>query len=119
MVVGISWEDKANCASVGPELMYTEASNEASSVARRVCHGCPVKAACRIASLPEKHGVWAGRATTPRAAERRLIGYTPIDGDIPRFRSAAQRAFLTGQYIQALAPLIGMQGAVKWLRGYV
>lgn len=121
MVVGISWEDKANCATVGSELMYTEENNEAVRVARDVCHRCPVKAACRIASLPERYGVWASRAATPRASERRAIGYTPAfgDTDVPRFRAAAQRGFLTGQYIQALAPLIGMQGAVKWLRGYV
>ena len=66
-----TWRNKAACNGLDPQIFYPETDEEAL-VAKAVCAGCPVQAACLDYSLGrrEKDGVWGGCTERER---RRII----------------------------------------------
>lgn len=80
------WMDDAACRGCNPDLWDTDCTHD-TTVARAICSGCPVIAACAVAakSFTEvgddgdtrkaraTHGIWAGvDMRSPRGA--RLLG---------------------------------------------
>jgi hypothetical protein len=70
---GVIWQDYAACA--GADFDFTpvrETSDEADTVRRVWCQGCPVRPAClSYAVLYRLEGYWGGTCT----AERRILAY--------------------------------------------
>lgn len=66
-----AWFADAECAGLGPDLFFTDASGQASDEAIAVCAVCPVRERCLEWALAnnDTEGVWGG--TTP--AQRRRI----------------------------------------------
>lgn len=84
-----SWLDDAVCTSIGEELFFPapDAVNSGGgrNVARhraavQVCSGCPVWQECRIASVGEDHGTWAGTSPGERSRFRGASGLTSMEG---------------------------------------
>jgi hypothetical protein len=69
-----NWRTKAACRKgVDPEVFFADGKGNHThrrvEIARQICNGCPVLAACRwwVGQHPQEFGVWAGYT----AAERR------------------------------------------------
>ena len=63
------WMDDAPCAQSDPDLWDPDVSPDLT-VARMICQGCPVIAACAVASVGESWGVWAGEVRWPSSQKR-------------------------------------------------
>lgn len=111
------WEDSALCAQVQPDMFITDDHNMWRR-AVRVCHGCPVKAACRVASVMEPFGVWGGTTAETRERQRRDAGIRKTD-QVGAFRRAARHGQFTGDFIGALSEVVGRASAARWMAGYV
>lgn len=68
----LAWMDHGLCVQVGPEAHYPE-KGDPTTVAKRVCLGCPVRAECLDYALrhDERYGVWGGLSTRERRKLRR------------------------------------------------
>ncbi|WP_433145236.1 WhiB family transcriptional regulator [Actinomadura nitritigenes] len=72
-----SWEDRAVCAEVDPELFFPEHSGWAGAleaeVAKAICAECPVCGDCLATALadPTLYGVWGGTTRAERKQLRR------------------------------------------------
>ena len=55
------WMDDAACAGADPGIWDTDVTPD-QSIARTICAGCPVVAACAVAAKAARatHGTWAG-----------------------------------------------------------
>lgn len=55
------WMDDAACRDCDPNLWDTDRTPD-QSIARTICSGCPVVAACAVAAKAARatHGTWAG-----------------------------------------------------------
>jgi WhiB family redox-sensing transcriptional regulator len=62
-----AWEALAACKGRPVALFYPEPSISVEP-AKRICRGCPVRQACLVAGLNERHGVWGGMTRNERAA---------------------------------------------------
>ncbi len=69
-----SWQERAACAEVDPELFFPEQGSN-SRPALRVCAQCEVQPECLAFALRfqavEAQGVWGGTTAVDRARARR------------------------------------------------
>lgn len=72
MGMSIEWE-KANCKTAGDEMFVQGADQHE---AKRLCGGCPMKAACLAEALDNsiEYGVWGGMTERER---RRILRHRP------------------------------------------
>jgi WhiB family transcriptional regulator, redox-sensing transcriptional regulator len=68
----LRWLDKGACRGLEPHVFYPEDDDDPAEVAKAVCAGCNVQAACLEYALRyrEKQGVWGGATERER---RRII----------------------------------------------
>ena len=67
------WRNEPACASEPPELFYPDAADHAGAAeARRICAGCPVRAAWSTCSAgrPRRHGIVGGLTPNGRDGSR-------------------------------------------------
>jgi len=72
------WTTRAQCRQVDPDLFFPDKGG--SSVdAKRICAGCPVRAACLDYALKneERFGVWGGTSEHER---RQLLNHASGEG---------------------------------------
>lgn len=100
------------CRGQYVEDFYPE-NNVVVNAVRDICMGCPVRAACLTASIPERYGFWAGMTLSDRNRLRSEAGIRlqANDADVPRYRRAAEEGWRTGDYAAALGRLIGIRNA--------
>ena len=76
----MTWQVRAACRDVDPEMFFPASDNDASDVVARaltavapVCDRCPVTAECLRFALDtgQDHGLWAATTPTDRRAIRR------------------------------------------------
>lgn len=67
-----TWQNKANCMGVDPELFFPE-RGASTREAKEVCRGCIVKSDCLEYALAngEKFGIWGGLSERERRKVRR------------------------------------------------
>jgi len=67
-----SWQDKANCLGVDPDLFFPE-RGASTREAKEVCRGCVVRLECLEYALVngEKFGIWGGMSERERRRLRR------------------------------------------------
>src|SRR6201995_5607221 len=67
-----SWQGKANCLGVDPDLFFPE-RGASTKEAKEVCRGCVVKDECLEYALQngEKFGIWGGMSERERRRIRR------------------------------------------------
>jgi WhiB family transcriptional regulator, redox-sensing transcriptional regulator len=67
-----SWQNKANCMGVDPELFFPE-RGASTREAKEVCRGCVVRGDCLEYALAngEKFGIWGGLSERERRKVRR------------------------------------------------
>jgi WhiB family redox-sensing transcriptional regulator len=67
-----SWQDRANCLGVDPELFFPERGTSTVE-AKAVCRGCEVRMDCLEYALAagEKFGIWGGMSERERRRIRR------------------------------------------------
>jgi WhiB family redox-sensing transcriptional regulator len=68
----LSWQDKALCAQVDPDLFFPE-RGDSTLPAKRICARCEVRAECLDAALArgERWGIWGGLSEHQRRQLRR------------------------------------------------
>jgi len=64
------WEALAACRGHPLALFYPE-QGESPRAGKRICAGCPVRAPCLVAGMPERSGIWGGLTRNERSALRR------------------------------------------------
>ena len=78
-----SWQDRANCLGVDPDLFFPE-RGASTREAKEVCRGCVVRMDCLEYALVngEKFGIWGGmsRAGAPPPPPPAGAGGPPPDG---------------------------------------
>ena len=72
------WQRHARCRGMNPSIFFPTIDRgprlaRLESIAKQICHDCPVITACRRHALDvgERHGVWGGLTTTERALSQR------------------------------------------------
>ena len=78
------WKEQGVCASVEPELWFSEGPTTRTRTALRLCEDCPVRRLCLAYALVfrEEFGVWGGLAVDDRRPlEARLVHGAPL-GDV-------------------------------------
>ena len=67
-----SWQDRANCLGVDPDLFFPE-RGASTKEAKEVCRGCVVREDCLEYALAngEKFGIWGGMSERERRRIRR------------------------------------------------
>ena len=68
-----AWEEKAACRNRGLARLFYPEPSVSVEPAKRICRGCPVRQACLVAGLNERHGVWGGLTRNERSALRRKV----------------------------------------------
>ncbi len=68
----MSWQKRANCMGVDPELFYPE-RGASTKEAKSVCKGCVVRDECLEYAIitGEKFGIWGGMSERERRRIRR------------------------------------------------
>ncbi len=68
-----SWQSRANCMGVDPELFFPERGSSTRE-AKEVCRGCVVREDCLEYALAnsEKFGIWGGMSERERRRVRRM-----------------------------------------------
>ncbi|WP_414974105.1 WhiB family transcriptional regulator [Gordonia sp. (in: high G+C Gram-positive bacteria)] len=68
------WQDRALCAQTDPEAFFPEKGGSTRE-AKRICHGCEVKAECLEYALgnDERFGIWGGMSERERRRLKRGI----------------------------------------------
>lgn len=68
------WQDRALCAQTDPEAFFPEKGGSTRE-AKRICHGCEVKAECLEYALgnDERFGIWGGLSERERRRLKRGI----------------------------------------------
>jgi len=69
----MTWDDEASCRSVDPEVFFPLRPTDQATMAKAICHGCPVRAQCLEFALEARldHGVWGGMTEIERRSLRR------------------------------------------------
>jgi WhiB family redox-sensing transcriptional regulator len=72
------WRLDALCAETDPDAFFPEKGGSTRE-AKRVCTGCPVRAACLDFALAndERFGIWGGLSERERR-RLRLLGHAPL-----------------------------------------
>ena len=67
-----TWQDRANCLGVNPDLFFPE-RGASTREAKEVCKGCVVREECLEYALAngEKFGIWGGLSERERRRIRR------------------------------------------------
>jgi len=67
-----TWQDKANCMGVDPDLFFPE-RGASTREAKEVCRGCVVQEDCLEYAIAngEKFGIWGGMSERERRRVRR------------------------------------------------
>ncbi len=67
-----SWQSRANCMGVDPELFFPERGSSTRE-AKEVCRGCVVRTDCLEFAIAngEKFGIWGGMSERERRRVRR------------------------------------------------
>ena len=114
----LGWAEIASCREQYVEDFYPENCVVLNAV-KEICHGCPAKTPCLIASIPEMHGLWAGNTMSDRhrLRERAGVRIAPDDRDVARYRRAADEGWRTGDYPAALSKVVGAEVATRILEG--
>jgi WhiB family redox-sensing transcriptional regulator len=70
----MTWEDRALCAEIDPELFFPDGQGTRPDNARRICAACEVRAECLAYAVehPELEGVWGGLTERERRPLRQL-----------------------------------------------
>ena len=70
---GLSWQVRARCVEVDPEIFFPERGGS-SRAARAVCNDCAVRIECLKYALAnrEQFGIWGGTSERERRRLRRL-----------------------------------------------
>ncbi len=73
-----SWQIRANCMGVDPELFYPERGSSTRE-AKEVCRGCVVRQECLDYAIDngERFGVWGGMSERERRGVRRARARLP------------------------------------------
>lgn len=68
-----TWQSRANCMGVDPELFFPERGSSTRE-AKEVCRGCVVREDCLEYALAnsEKFGIWGGMSERERRRVRRM-----------------------------------------------
>lgn len=68
------WQDRALCAQTDPEAFFPEKGGSTRE-AKRICHGCEVKADCLEYALgnDERFGIWGGLSERERRRLKRRV----------------------------------------------
>lgn len=77
------WSDKATCKDMNTEEFFVENSN--GRVYRKfeqMCESCPVATYCRLSSLGEAEGYWAGLTPNQRQRFRVYWGVSDVLGTL-------------------------------------
>jgi WhiB family transcriptional regulator, redox-sensing transcriptional regulator len=63
----VTWQQHAACSDADVELFYP-GKGGSTWAAKRICAGCPVRAACLQAALEtdERFGIWGGKSVRER-----------------------------------------------------
>ncbi len=71
----LSWQEAALCAQTDPEAFFPEKGGSTRE-AKRVCHGCEVRADCLDYALDhdERFGIWGGLSERERRKLKRQAG---------------------------------------------
>lgn len=114
----MNWDDIGACRGQYVEDFYPD-NNVVLSAVKGICAQCPVRSACLIASIPERYGFWAGKTMVDRERLRTSNGIrlAQDDADLPRYRRAAREGWRTGDYVAALAQVVGLPVATRILEG--
>ena len=110
------WDGVSSCRGQYIEDFYPE-NNVVLNAVKNICSGCPTRTACLIASIPERHGFWAGKTMSDRDRLRKSAGITLSrdDADVPKYRAAADEGWRTGDYATALGKVVGADTASRIL----
>ena len=103
------WQASAACQGQYIDEYYDREQGSVLNVTKLLCASCPVIEMCRIASVPEIWGYWAGMTQQDRRLWRRKLRYSPApnDADVERFQRAADRAWRNGDPEGELAKELG------------
>ena len=96
-----SWQERAACRGMGPQLFYPEKGNPADAwEAKELCRTCPVRPDCLEYALDtgDRHGIWGGTTEKPRM---RMRGERIRAGAAARIIGKADRSTRAGK---ALTP---------------
>jgi hypothetical protein len=112
----VEWDDISACRGQYLDDFYPE-NNVVLKSAKDICTECPVRQACLIASIPERHGMWAGLTMSDRQRmrSRENIVLAPNDEDVAAYRRAAREGWRTGDYLAALGSLLPPSSAARIL----
>lgn len=112
----VEWDDISACRGQFIDDFYPE-NNVVLKSAKDICTECPVRQACLIASIPERHGMWAGLTMSDRQRmrSRENIVLAPNDEDVAAYRRAAREGWRTGDYVAALSEVLGRKSAARIL----
>jgi WhiB family transcriptional regulator, redox-sensing transcriptional regulator len=91
MITARNWRLDAACRTSDPDLFFPVGATGPAipqiAEARRVCQGCPVRAACLDWALrhDQAYGIWGGTTEEERRARRRAPGPRPAEPQRPRY----------------------------------
>lgn len=112
------WPELANCVGTYVDEFYPSGPGAGGTfvrlTVRDLCTDCPVRDACRVASVGERWGWWGGLSQVDREEMRAAIGYEmpDLDSDVAnKFHRAADRGYATDDMLGALARIIGERRA--------
>jgi WhiB family redox-sensing transcriptional regulator len=74
-----SWQRRANCTGVDPDLFYPERGTSTRE-AKEVCYGCVVRQECLDYAIAngEKFGIWGGLSERERRKVRRARALSKV-----------------------------------------
>ena len=112
----VEWDEISACRGQFIDDFYPE-NNVVLKQAKDICAECPVRKACLVASIPERHGMWAGLTMSDRQRmrSRENIVLAPNDEDVAAYRRAAREGWRTGDYVAALSEVLGRKSAARIL----
>lgn len=89
--LGFSWQGRAACRGVDPEVFFPTAYDDAWR-AKEICAGCPVRIDCLAFSLRnrERYGVWGGLTESERGELLRQGLAERVLARLERSRRASQ-----------------------------
>ena len=88
----MEWVEFAICKGSNTDDYYPERRNAHAAELAKLCYCCPVIVPCRAHSIKhELFGVWGGMNARERITERRILGITITNVEMPVLRRLAQQ----------------------------
>ena len=104
----LGWMDEAACVGTDPEAFFP-ATGSNSTMAKKVCAGCPVREPCTEFGAPARYGLFGG---APRGQRPGTGGTGTASGNLERVRELSARGVST----EAIATRLGItRNSVKRL----